>query len=129
MKKGLYILSSILIIILLSNLPPIKYFFNWIVDETHYEYASASGNFKVIDRSGNNITAIKKGFKESLKKENLITEDTILYRLFWKNPAAFWRYRSYFDKNDERYKLPYKSKEDIEKKKNNIQNNPNSEEK
>lgn len=113
----------------MSNIPPLKYFFNWIVDETHYEYTSSSGNFNVIDRSGNNIAAIEKGFKESLKNKNLTSEDTILYRLFWKNPMAFWRYSSYFDKNHERYKLPYKSKEDIERRKNNIQSGKNWQEK
>ena len=31
-------------------------------------------------------------------------------RLFYENPLAFWRYRSYFDKNNERYVFPYKVK-------------------
>ncbi|MNT88814.1 hypothetical protein D3C72_2294320 [compost metagenome] len=30
--------------------------------------------------------------------EKLIVDDTVLCRLFWKNPLAFWRYHSYLDK-------------------------------
>ncbi|MNL28118.1 hypothetical protein D3C87_1497490 [compost metagenome] len=120
MKKRYYILTSLIVIIFLSNIPPLLYTFDWLVDETHYKYTTASGNFSVTDRSGNNIVAIKKGFKESMDPEKLIVDDTVLCRLFWKNPLAFWRYHSYLDKNDPRYKLPYKREEEIEKRKKEI---------
>ena len=111
---------SLIVIIFLSNIPPLRYTFDWLVDETHYKYANASGSFYVIDRVGNNISGIKGGFKESLKQENLLDKDTVLFRLFWKNPLALWRYHSYLDKNDPRYKIPYKSEEEIEKRKKEI---------
>ncbi|MEN5058746.1 hypothetical protein [Sphingobacterium kitahiroshimense] len=120
MKKRYYILMSLIVIIFLSNIPPLRYTFDWLVDETHYKYATASGNFCVIDRSGNNISGVKGGFKESMDPEKLIADDTLLCRLFWKNPLAFWRYHSYLDKNDPRYKIPYKSEEEIEKRKKEI---------
>ncbi|WP_461788650.1 hypothetical protein [Pedobacter sp.] len=48
--------------------------------------------------------------KKHLLKISVIapkTSDRILYRTFWKNPFAFWRWHTYFN-GDERYKLPYK---------------------
>ncbi|MEJ5148773.1 hypothetical protein [Sphingobacterium sp. MYb388] len=120
MKKGYYILASLMIFVFFSNIPPLRYLFDWIVDETHYEYANASGSFYVIDRVGNNISGVKAGFKKSMEQENLLNKDTVLFRLFWKNPLAFWRYYSYFDKNDERYKLTYMNKDQIEERMKNI---------
>lgn len=40
-------------------------------------------------------------------------KDKKMYRLFSKNPLAFWRWRLYFF--DERYQLPYKDWAEIEK--------------
>jgi hypothetical protein len=45
-----------------------------------------------------------------LRKYPNILKDT-LYRTFTKNPLIFWHWWAYFF--DERYTLPYKSKEDI----------------
>jgi hypothetical protein len=52
---------------------------------------------------------------EFKKKEK---NDTTLYRLFNKNPFAFWRIKSFF--TDPKYKLPYKNWKEIERKRGNI---------
>lgn len=41
--------------------------------------------------------------------------DTVVYRLFKKNPLIFWRWREYIF-GDEKYKFPYKDWDEIEKK-------------
>jgi len=42
-----------------------------------------------------------------------VGKDKNIYRLFAKNPFAFWRWWSYF--YDERYHFPYKNWEEIKK--------------
>lgn len=74
-----------------------------------YKYSNNSGSFNVTDRSGNNIRGVKNSFNEFVKSNNPKSTDTVLYRTFWKNPLAFWRWHTYFNDNDERYDLPYKN--------------------
>lgn len=109
--KRTYILAFFLIILVvtLSNIPPISYIFDYALDDKHYRYANHSESFNVTDRSGNNIIGVKKSFKVYLIGNNLKPVDTVLYRTFWKNPFAFWRWHSYLNSKDDRYKLPYKN--------------------
>ncbi|MFC1225857.1 hypothetical protein ACFE6N_18785 [Pedobacter sp. BG31] len=109
MKKKYILIILTCITIILSNIPPVHYLFDYTLDEKHYRYRNASGNFDVADRSGNNIIGIKESFKAYVKSNKVKEEDAILYRTFWKNPIAFWRWHSYFNTKDERYKLPYKN--------------------
>lgn len=95
-------------VVVLSNIPPVSYIFDYIFDDKHYRYKNYSGIFDVTDRSGNNVKGVRNSFKEYVKSNNLKPTDTILYRTFWKNPLAFWRWHTYFNAKDERYKLPYK---------------------
>ena len=91
-------------ILAISNFPPGRYYFDYILDEQHYRYTNKSGSFENIDRSGSNIKGVRNRF-EHFKIESKKPEDR-LYRRFWKNPLAFWRWHSYFS-NDPRYDLPY----------------------
>lgn len=95
-------------IVVVSNIPPFSYIFDYALDEKHYRYRNHSGSFDVTDRSGNNLKGVESSFKEFVKNNKLKPIDTILYRNFWKNPLAFWRWHSYFNVKDERYGLPYK---------------------
>ena len=82
--------------------------FDYALDEKHYRYKNNSGLFDVTDRSENNMEGVKNSFQEFIKTNKVQSEDTILYRTFWKNPLAFWRWNSYINSEDKRYKLPYK---------------------
>ena len=108
MKKKYILIILTGITIILSNIPPLSYLFDYVLDENHYRYSNDSGNFDVTDRSGNNIIGIKESFKEYVKTNKVQEADTVLYRKFWKNPIAFWRWHTYFNTKDDRYKLPYK---------------------
>jgi len=105
--KKIYIIVTI-VVIFLSNVPPISYIFDYVIDEKHYRYSNHSGSFDVTDRSGSNLKGVEGSFKEFVKSRELKPIDTILYRTFWKNPLAFWRWHTYFNSKDKRYKLPYK---------------------
>lgn len=107
-KKYIFVIFTGTIMIL-SNIPPVSYLFDYALDEKHYRYSNASGNFNVTDRSGNNIIGIKESFKEYVKSNRVKETDTVLYRTFWRNPIAFWRWHTYFNSKDERYKLPFKN--------------------
>ena len=106
MKKIILIVISI---ILLANLLPLHIF----LDEGHYRYSNADGSFTGIDIKSRkyNLSPV---VPDSYRKEHPNSTDTLVYRVFWKNPLAFWRWRTYF--TDKRYKLPYKSWEEIKKK-------------
>jgi hypothetical protein len=45
--------------------------------------------------------------KRKLKHLKIEKGDSVIYRLFSKNPLAFWRINKYF--TDPKYKLPYRS--------------------
>nr|WP_315418263.1 hypothetical protein [uncultured Pedobacter sp.] len=69
MKKKYVLIILTGITIILSNIPPLSYIFDYALDEKHYRYSNDSGNFDLTDRSGNNITGIKESFKEYVKSE------------------------------------------------------------
>ena len=46
-------------------------------------------------------------------RETYPNADTIIYRLFWKNPLVFWHWWQYIS-GDHKYDFPYKSWEEIE---------------
>lgn len=105
------------IIILVSNLPPIRYFLDYIIDEKHYRYSSYDGQFAFIDRSGHTVNDVTGAFNNYQQKNKL--KDQKLYRLFYKNPLAFWRWYSYFN-HDIRYDFPFMNWNEIEKKRGKI---------
>ena len=54
------------------------------------------------------------GLFESFKQKHP-EKPPVVYRLFWKNPLAFWRWSDYLS-DDPHYKLPYKDWNEIKKK-------------
>ena len=94
----------LLVIVSLANFTPLHQIFNLIADSNHYRYSSATGNFTFTEEMGGRDTAMLYRWFDAYKAEK---KDTVLYRLFYKNPLAFWRYKSYL--TDLKYKLPYKS--------------------
>lgn len=100
------------VIICLSNIWPISAFFKLFLDEKHYKYSNADGSNRTYEFMSRNFEMMKRMHKGCLTY-NPEQKDKKMYRLFTKNPLAFWRWRLYFF--DERYKLPYKNWKDIEK--------------
>ncbi len=86
-----------------------------VADTNHYRYSNSNGIFTFIEESKGRDTAMLNRWFSEYKKE---TNDTILYRLFSKNPLAFWRYVDYF--NDPKYKLPFKDWNEILMKRGEI---------
>ena len=108
-KGGIYVLLLLLIIVL-SNVAPLHPFFLFFLDNDHYRYSNANGAFTFTEESkGRNFAMAKRSF-DGYKMQ---TPDTILYRLFRKNPLTFWRWSDYI--NDPKYNLPYKSWGEIRK--------------
>lgn len=106
------IIISILAIIILANTWPFIWVFKNFVDERHYRYSNYNGSFIFYEFMDRDFEMMKYSHQQcSLLRPGL--KDKKIYRIFSKNPFAFWRWRLYFF--DERYKLPYKNWEEIEK--------------
>lgn len=103
---------SIIMIVILSNLPPLKPYFRFFLDENHYRYSNETGSFTFVEFKAHDIKMMNRRF-DRYKSTSPAAHDTIVYRLFKKNPLSFWRWSGYMF--DSRYKLPYKSWDEIKK--------------
>ncbi len=112
LRKKTFKISVIVIIaiIILSNIGPMHSFVSLFANANHHRYSSSTAGFTFLEQYQGRDTAMLKKKFDLFKKE---TSDTILYRLFSKNPLAFWRYIDYY--KDPRYDLPYKDWKEIEK--------------
>lgn len=113
MTRNIKLTISIIGIIILSNTPPITGVFRLLFDSKHYKYSNFDGSFTSYEFMGRRFDSIKSMFSNCLPYQRKI-DDKKLYRLFSKNPLAFWRWRLYFF--DERYKLPYKDLNEIKRR-------------
>ncbi len=84
-----------------------------MVDERHYRYSNANGSFTFYEFMSRNFEMMKISHQECLLDHPKL-KDKNVYRLFSKNPLAFWRWSMYLF--DERYRLPYKDWKEIEQK-------------
>ena len=126
-----------LIVVLISNVPQVTEWIEFFV-ANNYAYSNADGTFTVIyNRSINGkfrlpkylstteIDSMQTDHMGDLKIERVPiglelrkvfpNADTVVYRIFKKNPAAFWRWGSYL-MGDEKYNFPYKDWNKIEKR-------------
>ncbi|MEO9144479.1 MAG: hypothetical protein ABI237_02890 [Ginsengibacter sp.] len=102
-RKGIIIIVSVII---LCNLPPVKWPFTWF-DHDDYRYSNNDGSF-TYEEFQFQERDFKMGWGGFLYfKENCKCSDTILYRLNRNNPFKFWRYGDYIFKK--KYHLPYQS--------------------
>lgn len=104
--------SLFLVTAIISNIAPLRYYVSYAVDFSHYRYSNASGTFTYIDMAGNKPEDAINRFNSFVKETSPTPEDSILYRIFYRNPFAFWRYYSY---GYEKYDIPYKSWSSIKK--------------
>ncbi len=117
MKLKLIIIFSI--VLLLSNIPPIYNILHLIIDEDHYCYSNGDGSMTCRDDIFKSAGMCKFD-SVSINKSLILYKNrfgksvsTKFYRLFWRNPLCFWRWREYF--TEERYKMPYRDWEEIKK--------------
>ena len=108
-------LLFLIVFLVVSNIPPIKSLYGLFIDEGHYRFSNGNGKATWIDNQfKNDHYHLNPTVPKSFIEEFPGTTDTIVYRTFWRNPLAFWRWGEYF--YDKRYKLPYKSWNEIRKR-------------
>lgn len=111
-NRPLKVTLRILIIIIISNLPPVSFIFGFFArDKTLYgsDYFYTSGSGAFLSRRYFGLSGSGQ-FSEVLEKfESHKTQypaDTILYRCFAKHPLKFWDWWIYL--TDPKYQIPYK---------------------
>lgn len=120
MKTRTKILIGVFAFCIISNFSIFRTLFHIFTDEGYYRYSNYNGSSTTEEPvfKGAGLSRPKAAQQHCLiAYPNQL--DKKLYRLFWKNPLAFWRWRSYFV--DERYKLPYKSWKEIENLRKKVQ--------
>jgi hypothetical protein len=111
-KKVMKRILVFFVIVVFTNLPPVYIFIHLyeIIDMQHYTYSNSDDpETTIAENFGSPFD-----FRTKVYDEYRVTNpnnDTLLYRNFWKNPLCFWRWKEYF--TDEKYKLPYISREDV----------------
>lgn len=109
--KSIFVIVAVAIIIL-SNVPPFTQVLKIIFDEKHYRYSNYNGSYTFYEFKSRDFEMMKTAHSGCLSSRPQL-KDKNVYRLFSKNPLAFWRWGLYLF--SERYKLPYKNWADIEK--------------
>jgi len=105
-KTTKIILTSVLTLIIISNLPPIAFFF-----QEDYSYQNKDGSFKYQEQSGKGLDfEVCKIRFDRFKKENPNSPYKKLYRTFEIKPWRFWEWWQMIV-NNERFTLPYYPKE------------------
>ena len=96
----------IVVILILCNLPPLKWPFTWF-DHDDYRYSNNAGSFtfREFQFKGDDFALCWRNFLDF--KKDCHCADTVLYRLNRNNPFKFWRYGDYIFKK--KYHLPYQS--------------------
>jgi hypothetical protein len=96
----------VLMVIVFSNILPLDKMFS---NGSFYRYSNNDGSVTFAEFKTRDFEMMNRRF-ESHKTMTKNDNDTI-YRLFKKNPFAFWRWGQYFF--DKRYKLTYKDWSEI----------------
>lgn len=112
MKRYKKIILIIAGIIILFNFYPFTAILEIAFEVKHYRYSNYNGSLTFSEFKGHRFDMLKHRHESCLLARPDL-KDKNLYRLFTKNPLAFWRWRLYFF--DERYKLPYKNWDEIKK--------------
>lgn len=112
MKKIKKIFLAFFILIIVSNLPFVTPFFTFVLDEKHYKYSNFDGTCTSVEFMSRDFEMMKRLHQICLNR-NPSQKDKKMYRIFSKNPFAFWRWRLYF--YHERYTLPYRDFNEIKK--------------
>lgn len=115
-------LIIVVAVVVLSNIWPITAILKVTVDgDMYYRYSNYDGSNTSYEFKSWTLEMVKSQHENCLK-HHPNQEDRNLYRLFKRNPFAFWRWRLYIF--DERYKLPYKDWKEIEKNRKSVKDKP-----
>jgi len=111
-KRNKKIIIIIVGIVILSNTFPFTGMLKNLVDgNQYYRYSNYNGSNTFYELWSRDFEMMERTHRSCLSKGYM--KDKHIYRLFKKNPLAFWRWRLYFF--DKRFKLPYRNWEDIKK--------------
>lgn len=135
-KKLKPLLIILLSIILISNIPPINKWIDFVFDDNHYSFSNADGTSTFIYQSFMGgafsvpkilsttisdpaVDTLGMGGNSNIPPGKALRDkypgaDTVVYRLFWKNPLTFWRWGNYIF-GDIKYDYPYKNWNEIKK--------------
>ncbi len=112
MKVRSKTLISIITLIICSNIPAITPIFTLLFDQKHFKYSNYDGTCVNVEFWSRNFEMMKRLHQVCLD-EDPDQKDKKMYRLFTKNPLAFWRWRHYLV--SEKYKLPYRDFDELQK--------------
>ncbi|HEY4287983.1 MAG TPA: hypothetical protein VGN00_12850 [Puia sp.] len=115
MKKIIFSIVVVLLLISLSNVPLIK----WFIGSNDCQFSNNDGSFTFaeINFKGANFQLCTEDFLE-FKKRRL--GDTVLYRLCPMSITHFWDYGEYIF--SQKYKIPYKAWQEIESRRGPLRN-------
>lgn len=101
-RKHKIILAIVFGIIIISNLPPVTYFF-----QEQYHYQNKDGSFQFSEQGGpTQDFEVAKARFESFKSKNPKYKGDILYRTFTIKPWRVWEWWQMVA-HFERFNLPY----------------------
>jgi hypothetical protein len=96
----------------LTNIPIVSDIAETFVDYNHYRFSNGDGTYTAVDNLfKNDRWPLRQTITNPRFFELHPSSDPTMYRLFRKNPFAFWRYGKYI--RDPRYKLPYREWKEI----------------
>jgi hypothetical protein len=113
MKRIKKYVKIFLIIVIVTNIPPVNGIIGAILNDGLYRYSNETGSYTKSEMQLFN-SKVYYGQKTIYKPCMTTTGDSILYRLFSKNPLKFWNWGEYFYRK--KYELPYKSWKEIRKR-------------
>jgi hypothetical protein len=104
-KKTKFWIAIIISIIVITNLPPVNYFF-----QQNYSYQNKDGSFTYTEQQGKGLDyEVGKIRFNRFKKQNP-DKDHVLYRSFTIQPWRFWEWWQIIA-HFERFTLPYHSED------------------
>jgi hypothetical protein len=113
MKKVKKYLKIFLIVVVITNVPPVNGIIGVFLNEGLYRYSNETGSCTKLEMPLFNSKPYR-GQKTVSKTCMSTTGDSVIYRLFSKNPLKFWNWAEYFYRK--KYELPYKSWKEIRKR-------------
>ena len=116
-------------IILFVNIPLVTLMIDSVLHQDYYDYSNGDGTFTLwcgsfkeepypngLTLSLTTIDTLQEGETKPVGaqlREIYPNADTVIYRLFYKNPFKFWHWYEYLFTKDHKFDFPYKSWQEI----------------
>lgn len=104
MRKTQIGLLAAMVVILLSNIFPVRFLFEPVIKSYEYESLNSEFEFLVVPAKGRDTDTMERNFQKFLEN-NPQSNDTIIYRTFQKNPLEFWNWGFYLASDLYNYEL------------------------